>query len=721
MTKTGEVQAAGGAAKFHCARLVGDGMVLQADRPARIRGFGTPGRRVSACLAGEGLQDRTADAAVGADGSFVVTLPAAPAGGPWRLTVTEEGGETLTFTGVLTGDVYFCSGQSNMDLGMDRVLDIYPEERLVQAPEIRTFRIAEHASYTGPEEDALTGEWISGGPETVERFGASAWFFARALQERTGRPVGLIHASLGGSRISSWLSREMLEGEDALLAAADACARDGWYEERLSYNAQKDARWHGALEEADRGVRGGWKDGWGEAEATGGAAAEDGCSLEPAAGEDDLRSDPADAGAEQGCLRVPCRLEDTALAGFTGSLWLQKSFTLTREEAAAGRAVWLGTISDSDAAYLNGEKIGETGYQYPPRKYAVPAGLLREGRNVLVLRIKVENGLGRLTAGVPEKVYALLDGEKRCLKDLRGPWQYRIGAQSGAIEPTDFVNWYPTGLWNGMAAPCIWYTIRGFLWYQGEADTHIEGDYAARMRRLIGGWRKAFGDEDLPFFFVQLPNFTGEQTEEETWPALRQKQFEVSHERGVGMICALDLGEDNDLHPLRKRPVGERLAALALHAMEAERECRRPADAENGADYTGPDVVSVRAGYTNPQTGKEDASVVVLTLSHAAGLHARVPAQCRQLVSGYALSPEVTGFSVQTPDFEIVDTAGNRHRAKVSLLSQCGDQARLLIRTAEGSGPAAKVLYCCHNTPHGALLYNEAGYPMPAFALGTEG
>ncbi|MCR5674759.1 MAG: sialate O-acetylesterase, partial [Lachnospiraceae bacterium] len=266
--------------------------------------------------------------------------------------------------------------------------------------------------------------------------------------------------------------------------------------------------------------------------------------------------------------------------------------------------LFLGTMVDRDEVFVNGVKVGETGYQYPPRKYDVPLSALHPGENEVEIRLVVETGQGRLTPG---KKFAIFcedinakterDTDGREIKedsviywdvDLSGEWAYRILARMDApIPPTDFVNWHPTGLFNGMAAPCVFYTIGGFLWYQGEANADFVRlseeesskeapleDYEDLQRRLMRGWRKlwhsnseqATDAETLPFLYVQLPNFEVDldETGIKQWAVIREKQRACLSEPRSGMVEGMGLGCDNDLHPHEKEPIGQKLAELAV-------------------------------------------------------------------------------------------------------------------------------------------------------------
>ena len=567
---------------LHVSRLISDHMILQHGKPVHLWGEADPGAAVTAVLSG-GAQEKRATAAAGEKGDWSLFLPAMePSGDPHELTITDDHGESIVIRDVLIGEVWFASGQSNMDLEMERVRDRYPDEiRDCDESRIRCFKITEHTDYHGPLKEPLTGEWVSPSRDTILRFSATAYFFSKTYLAKTGIPVGFIHASLGGSRIWCWMSREMLaapsdlcpDGYREYLAEAARYAQDDFRTGQIARNEKNAAAWNEEL--AGREKEGG-----------------------------DL---------PRGSLSVPCFFRDVSeLRDFIGKISIKRTFTVSEDmigktasaEAADLRVrLFLGTLVDRDEVFINGTRVGETGYQYPPRKYVVPAELLHAGENEVEIRLVVETGAGRLTPG---KKYAILcenndvitkrdtsgsvvSGEEGVLweVDLAGEWAYRVLARmEEPVPPTDFINWHPTGLYNGMAAPCTCYTIAGFLWYQGESNadyallTDETGnpveDYEDLMRRLIRGWRDLWNSRSeqtpavLPFLYVMLPNFTVDldDTGMKQWAYIREKQKACLTEPATAMLNAVGLGCDNDLHPHEKEEIGAGLAALALNMSE---------------------------------------------------------------------------------------------------------------------------------------------------------
>lgn len=625
-------------------RLISDGMILQQKKKDRIWGWDTPGSKVMVSFMGEDYVAYTDN-----KGRWEIFLDEQLPGGPYVMRIGDDRGNEEIIENILIGDVWFCSGQSNMELPMERVKDRYPEEILdCKNPCIRTFKITECADFHGPLSDHKTGEWKAAARDTILQFSATAYFFAKSMYQMTGVPVGLINASLGGSRIESWMSREMLEGYDEFLALADKYGDAEFVEGRVRQNMSQSKAWHDNLDNKDEGLKYGW-----EKEET----------------------DPE--GWEE--VSLPFFFRDTALSDFIGSVWFRRNFTVSETLAGKEAKLWLGTIVDSDTVFINGVQVGHTDYQYPPRKYTVPAGLLKEGENTIVIRVKCEKGKGRFTPG---KKYALWNETEEV--DLQGSWLYKKGAECGEIPETDFVNWKPTGLYHGMTAPCHAYVIAGILWYQGESNTHVPDIYLDLQERMIRGYRNAWQDEMLPFYYVQLPNYAIDIHDSDTdetgygWPAVRELQRQALKIPYTGMVVAMDLGEDNDLHPLNKKDIGYRLALLATSSEGSDSDC------------TGPVVENIITESCN-DGGKQ----VCILCSHIKG-------------GMYAYSAEK---GKKVTDFEVAGSDGVFYPAQA-----CVEKDKIIVSSKQVKEPV-KIRYCFKNTNSGALVYNRAGLPMSPFVM----
>lgn len=651
-------------------RLISDGMILQQKKKARIWGWDEPGRKVCVSFLGSDYGCET-----GMNGEWEIFLKETEPGGPYEMRISDDGGAERKIRDILIGDVFLCSGQSNMELPMRRVIDRYPQELLRfdedrEDMPVRTFKITEQSDFHGPLKDLESGEWTAVSKDTILDFSATAYFFAKHFYAVSGVPVGLINASLGGSRIETWMGRDMLAGYQDFLALADQYGDDAFVKGQLKKNEEQAAAWHSRLDAADRGLRENW-----------------------AQGKPDRGQNPEEAdGGGWKDVEIPFFFENTELNGFIGSVWFSREFTVDENLAGREAKLWLGTIVDSDTVYVNGVCVGHTDYQYPPRKYVVPEGLLRQGKNTIVIRVKCETGHGRFTDG---KTYALFREEERI--ELSGVWQYRIGAPCEIIGETDFVNWKPTGLYHAMTAPCHKYAIAGILWYQGESNTHAAASrYLELTERMISGYREKWNDE-IPFLYVQLPNFAADIYEKERnetysdWPGIREAQRQALTIPGTGMAVAIDLGEDNDLHPLNKEGIGYRLAMQAAAKLYGLRiECSGPQVEKVSAERI------LSAGAQERQEGPEQ-TIWQITL------------HCKNASGLYACS-EDKGTEIK--DFELMDEKERLFAVRAVVVEN-----DVVLKCDEPLEQIREIRYCYHNTNRGALLYNADGFPMSPFRL----
>ncbi|HMU04047.1 MAG TPA: sialate O-acetylesterase, partial [Saprospiraceae bacterium] len=247
-----------------------------------------------------------------------------------------------------------------------------------------------------------------------------------------------------------------------------------------------------------------------------------------------------------------------------------KSFNVNKKQVGKAVRLFLGCIVDADSVYINGQFVGTTSYQYPPRKYDIPASLLKEGLNEITIRVIDENGRGGF---VKDKPYEFVFKDKSKIK-LEGEWLYKVGCEVNKIEPHIFIQWKPLGLYNAMIHPLFHYPIKGVLWYQGESNVGKPQEYYGLMDELIGNWRTGFGNAELPFYYAQLANFLEEKEMpvESNWASLRQQQLNMQKIPNTGMAVSIDIGEWNDIHPLNKKDVGERLALHALKNQYAKKD-----------------------------------------------------------------------------------------------------------------------------------------------------
>lgn len=517
------------AAAPRLAAIFGDGMVLQRHQPVVVWGWAEPGEAVQVQFRGHSRHAR-ADAT----GRFQLRLPAGPAGGPFEMTLQGQGMQQLRDLWV--GDVWVASGQSNMEWSLAQAQDGAREVAAAEHPLIR-HRTLPHRASLRPEADVAAGTWHAASPATAGRFTAVGYFFARAVQAQLptvgGRavPIGIVHSSWGGTHAETWMSREAALAEPDLAPAVQRlpATLDDWKAFQLSQQRAAAERWQGPARAGDDDAAG-----W------------------PAAEHDD---------SAWRSLQVPQPWEEQGLPGFDGVVWFRRTIELSGTQAAAGATLHLGTIDDCDEVWLNGQRLGGVCQWDRLRRYPVPAGLLHEGRNVLVVKVTDTGGGGGFYG---DAAVVRLDTAAGAVP-LAGAWRARIQPQVVSQQPQ--ANDAPTLAYNGMLHPLLPLRVRGVIWYQGESNVPRAERYAHTFQTLIRDWRRQLGQPALPFYFVQLASFlplAKNDLNASAWAELREAQRQTLALPHTGMVVTTDVGDANDIHPRDKKTVGERLAAVAL-------------------------------------------------------------------------------------------------------------------------------------------------------------
>jgi len=510
-------------------QIVRDSMVLQRDEEINVWGWASANEKVTVLFNQKKYTTKATTA-----GKWKIVLGAMKAGGPYNMVIT--GKNKITLNNILIGDVWFCSGQSNMVHQLN-IHDVTYANDIATAnfPEIRQFWIPTLTSMGGPKENLPNGFWKAAVGEEVRPFSAVAFFFARKIFEEYHIPIGIINASVGGTPIEAWTSEEGLKDFPALVNTIqknkDTAYINGFARRAMAANANRPR-----MQPQDKGLTGPktWYD----------------ISYEP---------------KEWKNIEVPGYWEDQGIKDLNGVVWYRKEIDIPASMVGKPARIFLGRIVDADVLYINGKQVGTTGYMYPQRRYTVPADILKAGKNIIVVKVTNNAGKGGF---VTDKPYCLFAGSDTI--DLKGYWQYKVGEVfvpgaggfgGGGIAAQN----QPTALYNAMVAPVINYTIKGFLWYQGEANSGRGAEYAKLQPAQINDWRKKWRQGELPFLYVQLPNFMDANylPSESQWAELREAQLKSLSVSNTGMAVAIDLGEWNDIHPDKKKPVGDRLALIA--------------------------------------------------------------------------------------------------------------------------------------------------------------
>ena len=529
-------RASGSSDSLRLARLFGDGMVIQRGARVPVWGWAAPGSRVRVTF-----DARRYDTTVGANGAWRVTLAAIGLGGRHTLTVS-DGRQRLTVHDVIAGDVWICSGQSNMEYMLADARGGAEAVASAHDSMVRQFKVPRSWAMA-PDSDLAGGSWAPADPAHAAEFTAVGYFFARELRAREKVPIGLINTTWGGTRIESWTSARAL-GLDSSAVAALA-AKDRADDEAILTGLRKLI---GALPETDQGMAGGRA----------------------------VWADPALDDSRWATIPVPALWESAGYEGMDGTAWYRTAVDLSADEARRGVSLGLGMIDDSDVSWVNGIEVGRTDNRWnAARRYEVPPDALRPGRNVIAVRVEDTGGGGGIY-GDSSLLYVESGGERRA---LAGSWRFRVGAVSVGLEGRK--SQLPTVLYNRMVAPIVDYPVKGVIWYQGESNADRITDAAAYRKQLpamIEGWRAAFRNPRMPFIWVQLPNYMAPSAEpgESSWATLRESQHATLSLPATGEAVTIDLGEAGDIHPKNKEDVGKRLALVARRVAYGERGVPAP-------------------------------------------------------------------------------------------------------------------------------------------------
>lgn len=619
-------------AQVKLPRLIRDSMILQRDAKINIWGWASAGEKVKIKFNGKSFKTTAT-----ARGKWMLELPPTKAGGPFTMNI--DASNHLVINNILIGDVWICSGQSNMVHQMELHSIRYADE-IVRAdyPEIRQFWIPAATDLQGPRDDLSTGCWKSANPTDVLQFSAVAYFFAKDIYEKYHIPIGLINASVGGTLIEAWTSEKGLKEFPDLITTTEKNKDTGYVNGLTRKAVFNNVNIPG---QEDKGLTG------------------------PETWYDTLY-----VPKEWHQINIPGYWEDQGIKDLDGVVWYRKEINVPASMTGIPAKIFLGRIVDADFLYVNGKPAGNTTYQYPQRRYAIPADLLKPGKNLFVIRVINNSGKGGF---VPDKPYQLIAGGDTI--DLKGYWQYKVGEvfipQQRTAGGISFHN-QPTALYNAMIAPLTHYTIKGFLWYQGEANTNKAEEYLKLQPSLISDWRSSWKQGDIPFLFVQLPGFMDVNylPSESQWAELREAQLKSLSVPNTGMAVAIDLGEWNDIHPDRKKEVGDRLALAA----------EKIAYGEKDLVYSGPIY----------QSSSVDGNKITISFTNTG--------------SGLITNDdeELNQFAIAGADKKFVWA-----KAKIE-----GD--KVVVWNDEVPHPMY-VRYAWSDNPDGANLYNKEGLPASPF------
>ncbi|NNF32750.1 MAG: 9-O-acetylesterase [Saprospiraceae bacterium] len=509
--------------QLELAGIFSDHMVIQRAHPINVWGNGEVGSVVKASF-----NSIDQSSAVDNSGRWKVQFPEMKAGGPFMMKIVNESQE-ITLTDIYIGDVWVCSGQSNMEWPIS--LSDGAEEAVKNAadPLIRHFKV-EHSYAKEPDDDLVSASWQVSGPETVGQFTAVGYYFAEALRNHIDVPIGLLNTSWGGSRIEAWMSAESLNLDDT-----DDVIDRYFTKEKKNYelNLKELMNQFPGINAEDSGMSGGK-------------------ALWAAHSIDESKWSE---------IKVPGLWESQGYEGFDGIGWYRLHLNIQEVWDNKEVEISLAKIDDSDQVWVNGKKVGGTEQAWnKTRIYTFPSSLLKRGDNVISIKVEDTGGGGGIH-GDPDNMYLKIESE---MIPLVGNWLFRPGAFL-EFRPSNNVHHTPTLLYNKMIYPILNFPIKGVIWYQGESNAGNANDataYAHQFKDMIMDWRKKWDVGPFPFLYVQLANFMlpSEKPVESNWALLRESQSEALSLTNVGEAVIIDIGEADDIHPRNKKDVGYRLS-----------------------------------------------------------------------------------------------------------------------------------------------------------------
>jgi sialate O-acetylesterase len=504
------------------ANIFGENMVLQRESPIPVWGIASAGETVEVSFNG-----RSRSAVADKGGRWRVELSPEKAGGPYRLSVKGEK-NAVEYGGVLVGDVWLCGGQSNMEWPVRQALNGGQEAISADFPRIRHIRVPKETE-SMPDGDMHPAEWQAAAGGKAGDFSAVGYYFAKKMYKELGVPVGLINNSWGGTHIETWTSRAAFEKSDEFRGMIAGLPEYGPVRLFKDYIAALKTK----------------------------IAARQGLPLDPA--EPMKYKDAATDDSGWPKMALPNAWETQGLDTLDGKVWFRRTVELSEDPAGQPAVLWLSKIDDIDETFVNGIKAGGTADWSAVRKYDLPAGALKKGANLIAVRVTDTGGPGGLYGDAVEMKLTI--GGKTI--PLSGQWSYIVESVPSALPP----NLYPTVLNDAMFRPLVPYAVKGILWYQGEDNCARAWQYRKAFPLMINDWRAQLGQDDLPFYFVQLASFHNDPGDSNTgscWAELREAQAMALSVPNTGMCVTTDIGDPGDIHPKNKDEVGRRLAAMAL-------------------------------------------------------------------------------------------------------------------------------------------------------------
>ncbi|MBO7599074.1 MAG: 9-O-acetylesterase [Bacteroidales bacterium] len=627
--------------------LFTDGMVLQQKTSAPVWGFADPGEKITVSTTWD---NKTVSTEAASDGTWKVKVATPSFGGPYALII--NGKNTVYINNVMIGEVWFASGQSNMEMPMSG----FPYGTIMNGPEdianstnndIRIFMASRNMSFK--EENELDGEWKTASPKNTPQFGATCYYFAKKLNAELGVPVGIINSSWGGTPVESWIPQEYIKNvpeysqivKDIAASSPIIDKRNNWLKQKQSVSMFP----------------------------------------RPDLGDADLAK-PYFNDSKWHSMNVPGLWEsNNEVRAFDGIVWFRKTIKITPAMVGKELVISLGAIDDGDETFFNGELIGHTNNYQADRVYTVPADKVKAGKAVIAIRVTDNQGGGGLY-GQPSKLKCYTKGNEKSAISLAGSWKYLPIAELSRgklykfdiptmefyqrpISPTDLSEMTATTLYNAMVAPFVGYAMAGAIWYQGEANVGHAEEYTRTFPLMVKAWREKWNQGDFPFYYVQIAPYdygTNGHSEE-----IREAQRVSLSMKNSGMASTIDIGNNKNIHPANKVEVGNRLALWAFK------------------NIYGKDVVCSGPLFKSQEI---KGNAIYLSFDYADGLNAK-------------------GGTLK--DFEIAGKDGKYYPATAVI-----EGSKVKVSSNKVAAPAS-VRYLWSDCVDQATLYNGAGLPASSF------
>ena len=615
----------GAFAKVSLPKFFSDHMVLQREATITVYGWADSGKTVKVSFNNKNLETKANQ-----KGEWSVDFPAEKAGGPFEMKISED--NTVIFKDIYIGDVWFCSGQSNMGWKLEDALNGKEELSKANYEKIKLLQVSRTMAGT-PQNDIEKGQWETCSPKSGEGFSAVAYFFGRELFQRYNVAIGLINSSWGGTNIEAWMSEDLMGKHASARKVIDKMKTMNFADTVETYKKQFKA-WEEKADRLDVGTQEKWHE-----------KTYNTSSWKP--------------------IDLPVYWSKAKITPNDGVIWVTRSFDLTAKDLASDDIILsIGRVDNEDITYINGIKVGESTQKDLDRFYKVPKTVLTAGKNIITIRVKNTGDIGGFR-GDASSLNLKTASQKL---SLAGQWRYEVGTKDiEEVPERQHPTKYATSLYNGMVAPFFGIKIKGIIWYQAEANSKNAKEYATLFQEMITDWRKNW-KSDVPFIFAQLPNYDNQN---DRWITLRESQAKALNLKNTGMAVLIDVGENDNIHPIHKQVVGKRMALIAQNIAYGEKEV--PASAPVFDSY------------------KADGNSITVTFKE--GTFATESAKSN-----------INGFMI----------AGSDKKFYPATAFLQADLKTIKLTSSEVSNPIA-VRYLWADAPGEIMLYNTSGLPTAPF------